>query len=123
MIVHSSKFVPAKPACPGIVLLSRAKPKPERASVVTKAGRLRRELTAWLKRGAPLVPKEVRQARLAICRACEYYDAAGNLGLGECRFPGCGCTRVKAALATSRCPHKPAKWAPWVPPETGSSGP
>ena len=80
----------------------------ENASLLTKAQRLRRELTAWAKAGMPLAPKETRQARLAVCASCEYYDPKGNLGMGACKAPGCGCSRVKAALATSKCPK--GKW-------------
>jgi hypothetical protein len=96
----------AKKPCSGLpVVLSVPYERPD---LKTKIGRLRRDLAIWIKNGAPLATKAVRQARLATCRACEYYLASGNLGLGECRYPGCGCTRAKAALATSMCPA--GKW-------------
>lgn len=92
-----------------------ASPTPERAGLLTKAGRLRHELTTWAKAGMPLVPRAVRQERLQRgCQLCPYYNAVGNLGMGECKHPGCGCTRVKLALATSRCPAQPPKWAAWA---------
>jgi hypothetical protein len=116
MIVLESKLIVAKPKCPSIVVRSMSHPKPERASLVTKFGRLRKEVVIWMKRGAPLVPKEIRRERLALCAACEYFNAGGNFGLGECRFPGCGCTKIKAALATSKCPMKPPKWDAWQKP-------
>ncbi len=119
MIVH--KIESRKVAKPGLstdnpcagaslVLVSESRPKPESASLLTKAGRLRKELTAWLKKGAPIAPREVRAQRLAICEACSYYKADGNFGLGECRFPSCNCSRVKLALGNARCPHNPPKW-------------
>ncbi|MBX4215886.1 hypothetical protein KW797_02980 [Candidatus Parcubacteria bacterium] len=81
---------------------------------MTKARRLREELTGWAKKGAPLAPRNVRRERLAICQACSYYNAKGNVGLGACTYPGCGCTRAKLALATSKCPMKPEpKWLAW----------
>lgn len=49
-----------------------------------------------------------RDRRLAICRACEFWNEAGNIGLGECRHSRCGCTRFKHGLATETCPA--GKW-------------
>lgn len=92
---------------------SAPKPQPENPSLGTKIGRLRKELTTWIKAGAHLVPKEVRAERWAHCSVCEYYDKKGNLGLGACSFPSCGCTKAKLALATSKCPHIPPKWGAW----------
>jgi hypothetical protein len=88
-------------------------PPREDASLKTKIGRLRRDLTVWFKAGAPMAPREVRKSRQAICVACDYWNAMGNLGLGECKYPGCGCSRVKAALATSKCPM--GKWHACMP--------
>lgn len=126
MIVHKIEIrklakpvaeVSANP-CAGAVLMlvSEAPPKPlpENASLLTKAGRLRRELTKWIKAGAKLVPKEVRAQRFALCLACELYNPKGNAGLGECGHKACGCVaKAKVALATSKCPLKPAKWDAW----------
>ena len=109
MITHSVKYTLHAPALTNSAAVP-ATPAPVTASPVTKLRRLRRELTTWAKAGAKLVPREFRRERLAICGACPYWSAAGNLGLGECKYPGCGCTRVKAALSTSKCPHIPPKW-------------
>ena len=100
----------AAKACGGTAPKVIVGPPKEKASLLTKAMRLRRELSAWAKAGLPLAPREVRKQRLAICEACSYYDAKGNFGMGACGFPGCGCTRAKLALATSQCPHVPPKW-------------
>ncbi len=123
MIVHKIEVTKVKPAPPAspcagapIVVLTPERVAPENASIFVKMRRLRREVTTWIAKGAKFVPREVRLQRLAICRACEYFNAKGNLGLGECKHPGCGCSKVKAALATSVCPHKPAKWPPFPPP-------
>lgn len=93
-------------------------PAPESPSLVTKLTRARHELGRWLKAGAPLAPRAIRRQRLAICRSCPYYAPTGNLGLGECQAPGCGCTRTKLALATSTCPLTPPKWSPCTVPAT-----
>lgn len=69
------------------------------------AGRI---VTAMVAHNPLRVSPEVREARLATCRTCEFWRESGNLGLGECRQPQCGCTRFKHGLATERCPL--AKW-------------
>lgn len=86
---------------------------PEKASLATKLGRVARELKKWAAAGAEFAPRSVRRERLAICAGCSYWASSGNWGLGECTFPGCGCTKAKAALATSRCPQTPPKWSAW----------
>ncbi len=62
-----------------------------------------------------LAPPEVREARLAICRACPggFWREEGNAGFGECRHPQCGCTKLKQGLLTEHCPagHWPATTA------------
>lgn len=60
-----------------------------------------------LLRGEPVrVPDEERDRRLAICRSCPggHWKKGGNLGLGECSHPQCGCTRFKHGWATEKCP-------------------
>lgn len=54
------------------------------------------------------VSDEERDRRLAICRECDLWNEGGNVGLGECKHPGCGCTRFKHGLATETCPA--GKW-------------
>lgn len=73
-----------------------------------KAQHLRAALGSWARSGFKKAPRDLRHARLAVCVACEYWNAAGNLGLGECKHPACGCTKLKAALATATCPA--GKW-------------
>lgn len=59
--------------------------------------------------GEPVkVSAEVKEQRLAICRACELWNEGGNVGLGECTHSKCGCTRFKHGLATETCPL--GKW-------------
>lgn len=59
--------------------------------------------------GQPVrVSPEERDRRLSICRACDLWNEGGNVGLGECKHPGCGCTRFKHGLATETCPA--GKW-------------
>lgn len=96
------------------VEFARAEPVPARPSLAapanlrTKLRRLVKELKIWRRAGLPVSGRWVRQARAAACAACSYWSATGNLGLGECRAPGCGCTRGKRWLATAKCPLN--KW-------------
>lgn len=73
-----------------------------------KAVTLLTAVRRWQAAGFPLAPGRVRRVRGAICAACPYWAGSGNLGFGECRAPGCGCTRAKIWLATEACPL--GKW-------------
>jgi hypothetical protein len=57
-------------------------------------------------RGEPVsVPQEEQDRRLAICHACEFWDAAQG------RCSKCGCFGAwKTWLASQRCPLNPPKW-------------
>ena len=78
---------------------------PESPPIITKVHRLADELGRWRAAGMPVAARAVRIARRSICEApCKYWSAHGNLGMGECRAPGCGCTRAKRWLATAECP-------------------
>ena len=74
----------------------------------TKLRNLKLALRRWVGSGCALAPSRERKIRSAICSACPHWYGLGNLGLGECRAPGCGCTRAKVWLATERCPI--GKW-------------
>ncbi len=54
---------------------------------------------------AVTVPQEEQARRLAICHACEFWDAA------QSRCSKCGCFgQWKTWLASQRCPLNPPKW-------------
>lgn len=59
--------------------------------------------------GLAQASREVLAAREAACAACRgqdglpLWDAKGNLGLGRCLAPGCGCTRFKRSLRDTKC--------------------
>lgn len=77
-------------------------------SFLTKLAHAKAALTRWNAAGRPMASRKVRAERLAICQACDHYNPTGNWLLGECRHPGCGCTRLKLMLASERCPI--GKW-------------
>jgi hypothetical protein len=83
-------------------------PSPERASLPKKARRLGAALVRWTRGGWALAERRARAGRRAACLACPYWRSGGNLGMGECTAPGCGCSRFKRWLATERCPL--GKW-------------
>ena len=72
---------------------------------LTKFVRLLRAVREWNRQGRPITPKPILILRTAACESCELYNKDGNWGLGECRAPGCNCTRVKRWLANEKCPH------------------
>lgn len=59
----------------------------------------------WAAAGLPVVAESERLARAAACQACPRWDGQARGGLGHCKHPGCGCTRLKWWLATERCPE------------------
>lgn len=75
---------------------------------VAKAGG--RIVSAVVRRQPIMVSEEEKDRRLSICRQCDLWSEGGNIGLGECKHPLCGCTRFKHGLATERCPA--GKWLP-----------
>ena len=85
-----------------------APPTAPSVSIIEKARHLVGALNRWAKVGFRLVPKLRRLQRRSICRACPSYKPTGNLWLGECTDPKCGCTRFKEWLPTERCPQ--GKW-------------
>lgn len=65
-------------------------------------------LRSWRQAGFPILDRAGRKARGGACAACDFWHPLGNLGLGECRAPSCGCTRLKRWVATEKCPE--GKW-------------
>lgn len=61
--------------------------------------------------GRPMATQEQKNARLAICGACEYFDSERQ----GCRKCGCN-LNAKAGWADSACPLTPPKWEAVVPP-------
>jgi len=69
-----------------------------------KAIRLSRSFLVWQEAGYPKRSKADIKSCLDLCRACPAWREEGNLGLGECTHPKCGCTRFKPQWATEHCP-------------------
>lgn len=58
-----------------------------------------------IRSGGELVPTEIKEQRLDICRTrCpgQHWDQSGNLGLGKCSI--CGCCQIKHQFASMACP-------------------
>jgi hypothetical protein len=79
----------------------------EEPSLATKAVTLTTSLANWAAKGFKVVEPEQFQARLDICKGCEYWDSKAMFGTGKCRKCGCS-TQAKLRLATSTCPV--GKW-------------
>lgn len=85
--------------------------KTKGVTLAVKAGNLARavgRMASAVREGRGVfVPPATYEERMKICRACEHWRESGNLGLGECGHPRCGCTRAKQRLTTEKCPlHK-----------------
>lgn len=65
-------------------------------------------LGEWASKGLPVTPKETLDKRLSICQACNYWGgvSGGSLMQGKCGK--CGCSGLKLAMATTKCPI--GKW-------------
>lgn len=57
----------------------------------------------WVKAGFTRVSKMEFEERIAICRACPFWQENARFGLGKCAK--CGCTRLKHWMATETCPE------------------
>lgn len=73
-----------------------------------KAVRLAAALARWARGGFGLVERHHRTLRRKACLSCDLWLPGGNLGLGKCRHPSCGCTALKRWLPTETCPL--GKW-------------
>lgn len=92
-----SSFVP-QPSPPPL-------PEPTLADMASHLGGA---LIKWAARGFPIADHETRQRRLRLCRACPHWDESARANMGKCNHPKCGCTKIKLAIATERCPIN--KW-------------
>lgn len=62
----------------------------------------------WSAAGFPVVSESEYRLRTQACEGCEFWDGKARFGLGKCKAPGCGCTKLKRFLATEKCPL--GKW-------------
>lgn len=88
---------------PGLVAPARPALPPE-PSAAELAANFFGALGRWVAAGLPVVSEATHRGRMAACRACPHWDELARAGLGKCRAPGCGCTRLKHWLATETCP-------------------
>jgi hypothetical protein len=61
----------------------------------------------WTKSGFPIPDPETLNARLEICKGCEFWDESGFAKTGRCKKCGCS-TQAKLRMATEKCPI--GKW-------------
>jgi hypothetical protein len=76
-------------------------------SALEMATGLVRSAAAWGKSGFKLADEETLASRMATCKACDLWDAAGMAGTGRCRKCGCS-TQSKLRMASEKCPI--GKW-------------
>jgi hypothetical protein len=82
-----------------------AAPPAEYPPLATQAGNLAKAAVRFAASGMKTVDKAEYDRRLAICKACEHYDAK------QARCVLCGCrTKYKLRMATESCPLDPPKW-------------
>lgn len=84
-------------------------PRPPEPTLIEMGANFAVALAGWIAAGAPVVTEAQYQARLAVCRGCEFWSESARLGMGKCRHKKCGCTRLKLWLSTQGCPLN--KWS------------
>jgi len=80
---------------------------PPDPSLLEKAKSLAQATGSWAKGGFKLADESTLAGRMAICKACEFWDHSGFAGTGRCQKCGCS-TQAKLRMATSKCPE--GKW-------------
>jgi hypothetical protein len=80
---------------------------PPLPSIMTQAKNFKNAMVDWAKGGFGTVSQNTFKGRIDICKQCEFWQSFGDT-VGRCRK--CGCSSVKMALSTSRCPLNPPKW-------------
>lgn len=91
---------------PVIVADTLQTPQP---SLYEMIGNFVSSISYWAAKGFPVVTQEVFNQRLAICRACPYFEAPAYFGGGKCKKCGC-CGSYKPWMMTAKCPDLPARW-------------
>lgn len=61
-------------------------------------------ITSWAQAGFPVVSESTFKERAYTCLQCPFWDNTVRVRLGKCNHPKCGCTILKAWLATEACP-------------------
>lgn len=77
---------------------------------VEKARTFLSDLGRWALSGFKVTTQEQLDARLEVCQACPYWGGTTGGQLVSSRCGKCGCSGLKLALATSKCPL--GKWSP-----------
>lgn len=100
---------------PQAATVPRRTPRPPEPSIMEMAGNFTEAMVNWVAAGAPVISEADYDVRSAICEPCEYWSPTGNLWLGKCKAPGCGCTKLKRWLATEVCKHPQGSRWPALP--------
>jgi hypothetical protein len=80
-------------------------------SLFQMAKNVTKSAAKFIKSGMKTVSPEDLEKRLAICKACDNFDAIALKGTGRCKLCGCS-THLKLSMATEKCPID--KWLPTV---------
>ena len=72
-------------------------------NLLQKAANFSKAMLGFARDGFRMVPPEVAQERISLCKQCENYDN------DTCRLCGCGLS-AKTKIASSRCPLAEPRW-------------
>jgi hypothetical protein len=79
----------------------------ETPSVIELVGSLSKSALGWVQSGFSIPDPETFNARLEICKGCEFWDESGFVNTGRCKKCGCS-TQAKLRMSTEKCPI--GKW-------------
>lgn len=119
------KHVPAMPL-PKVLSASDFATMDRKPAPLPSFGEMAKSASAsaiqWASGGFQWVTPEEFNARIELCRGCEFWDAQGFFNTGRCRKCGCS-TKAKLRMATASCPI--GKWGPtkiYAKPTTNTNG-
>lgn len=95
----------AKPTPAGGLALSVQPHEIRGQNLAASAVKFGKSMTTWAWSGFK-VSAQAYDQRMAVCRACEFWEEHSRLGYGKCQK--CGCGRAKQWLPHESCPI--GKW-------------
>jgi hypothetical protein len=75
---------------------------------LSKMTRFGKALLNWAKQGFPVCTEEQLAERRAVCESCIHFGGAKEILKVGCKK--CGCSGLKLALSSERCPDNPPRW-------------
>lgn len=86
-------------------------PQPVEPTIIQRVVNFTEAIPDIVKSKVQFAPNDVYEERLRLCHTCYFWKEDGNMGMGMCRHPKCGCSKGKLKLSVSKCPIE--VWGAW----------